>query len=137
MCSTPLTGYDGILPALEDDVPADESAYASAIGSLGYAANSTRPDISFATYRLAQFNSSPVIRHWNTACKVFRYLKGSTNFSITYNFGPLSNTLNQDSKPILYSDSDFASDFGKKYQLCYNLGESSRYEILCFSCKIL
>lgn len=108
--NSPLNGYDGILPAKDDEQLADESAYASAIGSLGYAANSTRPDISFATSQLGSFNSSPVIRHWNTVCRVLRYIKGSENFCIKYCFGPISQTLDQEHKAVMYSDSDFASD---------------------------
>ncbi|KAI0997455.1 hypothetical protein K3495_g10729 [Podosphaera aphanis] len=41
-CTSPMDGYDGILPGRDEDELADESAYASAIGSLGYASNSTR-----------------------------------------------------------------------------------------------
>lgn len=108
--STPLNGYDGIVPRVESEQLADESAYASAIGSLGYAANSSRPDISFATCQLGRFNSSPVFRHWNTACRVLRYLKGTKEYCITYNFGPKPNLLTPELKPTLYSDSDFASD---------------------------
>ena len=109
-CSSPLSGYDGILPGRESEDFADESAYASAIGSLGYASNSTRPDISFATCQLGKFNSSPVARHWDSVCRVFRYIKGSVNNLITYSFGPLDNELSQELKAIAYSDSDFASD---------------------------
>ncbi|KAI0999297.1 hypothetical protein K3495_g8899 [Podosphaera aphanis] len=56
--TSPLEGYKGVLPADEDEPLADESAYSSAIGSLDYAANGTRPDISFATSQLASHNSS-------------------------------------------------------------------------------
>lgn len=108
--NSPLNGYDGILPGREEEAFADESAYASAIGSLGYASNSTRPDISFATSQLSSFNSSPTIRHWNSVCRVLRYLKGSANYSITYSFGSNSNVTGQETKAVLYSDSDFASD---------------------------
>ena len=108
--SSPMESYNGILPKQDDKQLADESAYASAIGSLGYASNSTRPDISFAVSELSSFNSSPSIRHWNSVCRVFKYIKGSTDFHITDNFSPIFNTLTQDSKVMLYSDSDFAAD---------------------------
>ncbi|KAI0999207.1 hypothetical protein K3495_g8989 [Podosphaera aphanis] len=80
--SAPLDGYSGILPARLDESLADDTAYASAVGSLGYASNSTRPDISFAVSQLAGFNSSPVQRHWNIVCRVFRYLKGTNDYCI-------------------------------------------------------
>ncbi|KAI1003731.1 hypothetical protein K3495_g4473 [Podosphaera aphanis] len=61
--TSPLEGYNGILLALEGEPLADESAYSSAVGSVGYASNSTRPDITFATSQLGRHNSSPVERH--------------------------------------------------------------------------
>lgn len=109
-CTSPMDCYDGILPGNDEEELADESAYASAIGSLGYASNSTRPDITFATSQLGRFNSSPVIRHWKSACRVFRYVKGSIDCCITYSFGPTSDELTNELKAIVYSDSDFASD---------------------------
>ncbi|KAI1001557.1 hypothetical protein K3495_g6646 [Podosphaera aphanis] len=63
--TSPLEGYDAIQPMRDGEPLADESAYASAVGSLGYASNSTRPDIAFATSQLGRFNSSPTQRHWN------------------------------------------------------------------------
>ena len=108
--TSPLDGYDGILPGREDESPADESAYASAVGSLGYASHSTRPDISFAVSQLGKYNSCPVIRHWNTVCRVFRYLKGSSDFSITYCFGPSSPENLKSHEVLMCSDSDYAGD---------------------------
>ena len=69
--SSPLDGYNGIIPQTEGEPLVDETAYASAVGSLGYASNGTRPDISFATSQLGAYNSSPVQRHWNSARRVF------------------------------------------------------------------
>jgi len=40
-----------------------EVPYISAIGGLMYLANSTSPDIAFATHLLARYNSSPTRRH--------------------------------------------------------------------------
>ena len=108
--TSPLDGYSGILPAGQDEQLADDSAYLSAIGSLGYASNSTRPDISFAVSQLASFNSSPVQRHWNSVCRVFRYLKGTENYCINYSFGPVSDEFSSALKLQLFSDSDYASD---------------------------
>ncbi|VDB90564.1 Bgt-51627 [Blumeria graminis f. sp. tritici] len=109
-CATPMDGYSGIVPGGEEESLADESAYASAVGSLGYASNGTRPNICFATSQLGSFNSRPVDRHWNSVCRVLRYTKGSTEYCVTYNFGPVSQTPSQELKATLYSDSDYASD---------------------------
>jgi hypothetical protein len=47
--------------------------YRGAIGSLMYAAQGTRPDISFAVSFLSQ-SGRP---HWEAVKRVFRYLKGT------------------------------------------------------------
>lgn len=111
---SPLDGYSAILPAEDGEQQADNSAYPSAIGSLGYASNSTRPDICFATSQLARFNSSPVLRHWKGVCRVYRYLKATHNFQITYKFGPPSSEINKEMMAVIFSDSDFASDISTR-----------------------
>lgn len=108
--TSPLEGYKGVLPADEDEPLSDESAYSNAVGSLGYAANGTRPDVSFATSQLASHNSAPVQRHWNSICRVLRYLKGTKDYCIKYNYGPLASSISPDKKAVLFSDSDYASD---------------------------
>lgn len=91
--SSPLNGYHSILPAEADEQKADDSAYPSAIVSLGYASNSTRPEICFATSQLAKFNSCPYVRHWNGVCRVYSSIK-----------------LNKRVMAKMFSDSEFASD---------------------------
>lgn len=73
--NSPSEDYSGILPTYEGELLADESANSSAVGSLGYASNSTRPDITFATSQLGWHNSSPVERHWNSTRRVLRDLR--------------------------------------------------------------
>ena len=70
-----------------EEVLGPEVPYLSAIGALMYLANCTRPDIVFATNLLARFSSSPTRRHWNGIKHVFRYLRGTTNFSLFYSRG--------------------------------------------------
>lgn len=64
---------------LSPDIP-----YRSAIGSLMYLMVCTRPDISFALGRLAQFAENPLQCHWIAVKRIFRYLKGTTSLGITY-----------------------------------------------------
>ncbi|GFY36790.1 retrovirus-related Pol polyprotein from transposon TNT 1-94 [Trichonephila clavipes] len=47
-----------------------------------WTANRTRPDISFVTYYLSQFNHNPVKRHYNLAKRELRYLMGSKDKKI-------------------------------------------------------
>ena len=58
--------------------------YAQLIGSLMYLALATRPDISYAVNRLAQFTSNPKPVHWTALKRIFRYLKQTKNANLTY-----------------------------------------------------
>jgi len=55
-----------------------------AIGSLMYASLGTRPDITFAVSRLSKYLQNPGQAHWDAAKRVFRYLKGTSHFRLTY-----------------------------------------------------
>ena len=62
--------------------------YLSALGSLQYLATMTCPDIQFAVNYLARFNSNPGKQHWLAVKHLFRYLKGTLDYKLTY-AGPL------------------------------------------------
>jgi hypothetical protein len=82
--------------------------YTSAIGSLNYAAISTRPDIAFAVNRLAQFVSSPTTAHWIAVEQIFKYLLDTKHYGITF-----GNTTKSDGfcdNLVGYTDADFAGD---------------------------
>jgi Reverse transcriptase (RNA-dependent DNA polymerase) len=68
--------------------------YVQLIGSLMYLALATRPDISFAVNRLAQFMSNPKAIHWTAMKRIFRYLKLTKNGNLTYggNDAEINNT---------------------------------------------
>jgi hypothetical protein len=61
-----------------EDVP-----YPRAIGSLMYAATSTRPDIAFPVAILSQFLRNPTRMHWEAAKRIIRYLKGTKDLKLT------------------------------------------------------
>jgi len=63
------------------------SPYQRAIGSLMYAATSTRPDIAFAVSMLSQFMRDPTHAHWEAAKRVMRYLKGMKDLKLTLGAG--------------------------------------------------
>ena len=56
--------------------------YRELIGSLQCASLATRPDISFAVNKLAQFLNNPSQAHWETAMRALRYLKGTKKWSL-------------------------------------------------------
>ena len=78
------------------DVP-----YQQAIGSLMYAAVSTRPDIAFSVSILSQFMRNPGRAHWEAVKQVIRYLKATKDAKLT-----LGST---DAGLEAYVDSDWAS----------------------------
>jgi hypothetical protein len=58
--------------------------YREAVGSLMYASMGTRPDITFAVSTVAQFLDNPGIAHWEAVKRIFQYLKGTRDLSLTY-----------------------------------------------------
>lgn len=85
---------------LSADVP-----YRSAIGSLAYLADTSRPDIAYAVNQLARKMASPNESDWKRAKQVLRYLKSTIGLGIM--FRKVSVEM-----PTLigYCDSDFAGD---------------------------
>ena len=63
---------------------AEHSKYRQAIGALLYAANATRPDISYAVSALARHLSAPTTEHWPLVKRIFRYLKGTSHYTLTF-----------------------------------------------------
>nr|GEY43895.1 retrovirus-related Pol polyprotein from transposon TNT 1-94 [Tanacetum cinerariifolium] len=61
----------------DEEVLGLEVPYLSAIGTLIYLTNYTRPDISFEVNLLARFSSPPTKRHWNGIKHNLRYLRGT------------------------------------------------------------
>ena len=61
----PYTGYA---------TPSEINKYQRKIGSLLFAAVTIRPDIAFATSRLARFLTNPSTKHYNAADWVLLYL---------------------------------------------------------------
>jgi histone deacetylase 1/2 len=79
--------------------------YQQAVGSLLFLATQTRPDIAFAVGKLGRYSSNPSQEHWTAVKRVFRYLQGTQNHGITFQY-------NKELEPPLvgYSDADFGGD---------------------------
>ncbi|KAF7350699.1 Transcription factor [Mycena sanguinolenta] len=58
--------------------------YRTAVGSLLWLANNTRPDIAYPVSVLSQFLSNPGRVHWEAAKRVVRYLKGTIDARLTF-----------------------------------------------------
>ena len=80
--------------------------YANAVGSLMYAMVSTRPNISHVVGVVSRFMANPSKEHWAVVKWVLWYLRGTSDYCITYNSGH--------ELVCGYVDSDFAGDMDKR-----------------------
>ena len=89
----------------EQDEPFDKTLYQSAVGSLLFLSTRSRPDISYAVGRVAQFCSNPNTQHWNAVKRIMRYLKGTVSLGLMY-----KRVSNDNNNCVGYSDADWAGD---------------------------
>ncbi|KAM0968089.1 hypothetical protein ACFX2J_016395 [Malus domestica] len=68
-----------------------EVPYLSAVGTLLYLAQYTRPDIAFSVNLLARCSSIPTIHHWKGVKGVLRYLRGTTDMDLLYSKNSTTN----------------------------------------------
>lgn len=90
--------------------------YLELVGSIGYLAKTSRPDKSFAYSYLGRFCSMPTEAVWYEAKRVFRYLNGTSHYSLKY-----TKNDNIDSKLTSYCDASFAN--------CEDTGSTTGYVI--------
>jgi transposase InsO family protein len=81
--------------------------YQEVVGSLLYAAQITRPDISFAVNNVSRFNVQHAKEHWNAVQRILRYLIGTKDFKLRFEKG-------KSIEIEAYSDADYASDIDKR-----------------------
>ena len=72
----------------EEEEDMSRVPYASAVGSLMYAMVCTRPDIAHAVGVLSRFMSKPGKEHWTAVKRVFRYLRGTSDYGLCYQGRP-------------------------------------------------
>lgn len=102
-----------------DDSEVEEFAkqkfpYRNLVGSLMYLAQCTRPDLAHAVGTLSQHLDWPGYQHWNAACHVLRYLRGTHDLGIVYSGeGSRQDTvsrLKSQDCPQSHCDADWAGD---------------------------
>jgi hypothetical protein len=91
--TTPMDASVKLSQDMAPKTPEDEEKmrgvqYTNAVGALMYLAVCTRPDIAHAVSVLSRFNSNPGPTHWLAVKRVFRYLKGSLDYKLTFKPGP-------------------------------------------------
>eukprot|EP00253_Pinus_taeda_P003858 PITA_03858 len=72
----------------EEEEDMSRVPYASAVGSLMYVMVCTRPDIAHAVGGLSRFMSKPGKEHWIAVKRVFRYLRGTSDYHLCYQGRP-------------------------------------------------
>ena len=99
--STPLSKNIKLMmsnePALSLNVP-----YTQAMGSIMYAALSSRPNLAFAIQHLSQFITAHGTEHWTAVKHVLQYLKGTPDAGVVF----------QKANPLeleIFVDSDFVN----------------------------
>nr|GEU70108.1 zinc finger, CCHC-type [Tanacetum cinerariifolium] len=80
--STPMEAGIKLMPHMGK--PVNQLEYSRAIGYLMYAMTSTRPDIAYVVRKLSRFTSNPSNHHWEAIIIVFRYLKNTMNYGLSY-----------------------------------------------------
>ncbi|GKA12180.1 putative ribonuclease H-like domain-containing protein [Tanacetum coccineum] len=80
--------------------PTDQMTYRRMIGRLMYL-TASRPDIAFATFVCARYQTRPTVKHLKEVKRIFRYLRQSYNMELWY---PKDSGF----ALIAYSDADHA-----------------------------
>nr|KAJ0209090.1 hypothetical protein LSAT_V11C400189260 [Lactuca sativa] len=88
-CSPVSTSIDPSLKLLPNKgSPVSQLEYSRGIGCLMYAMINTRPDITYIVGSLSRYTSNPSSHHWQAVSRVFKYLKGTMNYCLTYSGYP-------------------------------------------------
>jgi hypothetical protein len=80
--------------------------YREALGSLMFLMVVFRLDIAFPTVSLSRYSHNPSFNMWKALVKIFRYIKGTTDLTLTYT--RMTDTRN----PLMtaYTDADWSSN---------------------------
>jgi hypothetical protein len=97
----------------ELDKPADLKLYQEKVGTLLYAAISTRPDIAFTVNQRTQKMTAPTIADDKECDRIFKYLQGSKSYGLL--FGRKKKLTFNKMKISVYADADWATNkFNRK-----------------------
>lgn len=96
-----------VLTINDDNDLTGKVPYREAIGSLIHLANCTRPDIAFAVNDASRFNAKHASEHWQAVKRIFRYLRGTSDYRLQYK-------RSGNAKTHAFCDSDFASEPDKR-----------------------
>ncbi|CAA7062306.1 unnamed protein product [Microthlaspi erraticum] len=90
----------------EDGEYGEPTKFRSIVGGLLYICAS-RPDVMFASSYLSRYMSAPLMKHYQEAKRVLRYIKGTSNFGVLF-------TSVESPELLGYSDSDWGGSVEDK-----------------------
>ena len=102
--NNPVASGTKLLKATGESELTNATSYQSAVGSLLYLSGWTRPDIAYAVSNVARLCSRLTMEHWIAVKRIFRYLKGASEYGLVYFNNKDENILSS------YSDADWAED---------------------------
>lgn len=106
--STPGVSSDDDQGSSMMDEPTELKLYQEKVGTLLYAAISTRPDIAYAVNKLTQHMQSPTTRDAKACDRVFQYLAGTKDYGLL--FGRQRDASSTGVTVSVFADADWASD---------------------------
>jgi uncharacterized protein involved in tolerance to divalent cations len=71
----------------------EDNDYREKIGALLWLSMGTRPDIAYAVSQLAKYNNDPRVAHMRAVDRVLRYLAGTQDYGILYEFGAIESLM--------------------------------------------
>lgn len=98
--SSPISDTTRLWKSTADDI--GKLPFRQVLGALQYIANTTRPDLLFCSNLLGRFSHQATMDHWEAILDVLRYLKGTIDSGIKFNYGT--------SDIMAYSDADWANN---------------------------
>jgi hypothetical protein len=107
--STPLANHFRLSTSqcpttVEETEDMSKVPYASAVGCLMYAMVWTMPDLAHVVSVVSKYMANPGKQYWNAVKWIFRYLKGITDYGITFV------RQKSDLSVMGYVDADYAGD---------------------------
>ncbi|XP_055605667.1 uncharacterized protein LOC129753844 [Uranotaenia lowii] len=87
----------------EEEAEMKKVPFKEAVGCLSFAAQVTRPDISYAVNAVSQFCSNTGRQHWEAVKKIISFLKGTTTKKLEY-------SKRGSSELVGFSDADWGGD---------------------------
>ena len=111
-CSTPLDPKIKLHQRTEAEASTELHTYQEAVGSLTYAAITTRPDTVFVAGLVGRFSANPSTLHWQAVKRILRYVQTTKGYRLQLGAGEKAISSKHPSIQALkvYADADFAGE---------------------------